>query len=334
MDGLNAVVSGRRLVARLVALLRPVSGQVQEHVVEAGPLQPEVVDLDLVVLEQLGDPGHVGEVVGRRDQPALCLLDVHLGDTAADQLGGGADLRGVGERQHDAGAPGLVLELGRRAGRDHPTAVDHDDLVGERVGLLEVLRGEQQRGAAADQLAQHLPELGPAPRVEPGGRLVEEQHRRRRDQAHRQVESTPHPSGVGLGDPVGGVAERELLEQLVGQRTDLPARDAVETADQPDVLPAGEELVDRGSLAGEAHAATNPVGVLDDVVTGNRAGATGRHAQGGEHPDGGRLARAVGPEHAQHGPPRDAEAHAIDSDRLPEVLDQILRLDGDLGSHG
>ena len=88
----------------------------------------------------------------------------------------------------------------------------------ELVGLLEVLRREQQRGAVADELAQHVPELDAAARVEAGRRLVEEEHRRRRDQADREVEPPTHAAGVGLDDPVGGVREREPLEQVVGRR--------------------------------------------------------------------------------------------------------------------
>ena len=42
---------------------------------------------------------------------------------------------------------------------DHPAAVDHRDPVGELVGLLQVLRGEQDGDAAGDQLPDHVPEV-------------------------------------------------------------------------------------------------------------------------------------------------------------------------------
>ena len=72
-----------------------------------------------------------------------------------------------------------------------------------------------------DELAQHLPQLDPRARVEAGGRLVEEQHRRGRDQADREVEPPAHAAGVGLGDPVAGVGEREPLEQVVAGAPDV-----------------------------------------------------------------------------------------------------------------
>ena len=78
------------------------------------------------------------------------------------------------------------LQLGRRAVRDGAPVVEHDDVVGELVGLFEVLRGEDDRGALAHEVAQHLPELGAAARVETGRRLVEEQHARDRRPGSRR----------------------------------------------------------------------------------------------------------------------------------------------------
>jgi hypothetical protein len=53
-------------------------------------------------------------------------------------------------------------------------------------------------------------------RVEAGGGLVEEEHGRRGHQRRRQVDAAAHPAGVLADEPVAGVVERELLEQLVG----------------------------------------------------------------------------------------------------------------------
>ena len=50
----------------------------------------------------------------------------------------------------------VIRELVRSALRDRPPVVDDDDLVGEQVGLLEVLRRQQQRRAAADELKAQL----------------------------------------------------------------------------------------------------------------------------------------------------------------------------------
>ena len=55
-----------------------------------------------------------------------------------------------------------------------------------------------------------------AARVQAGRRLVEEDHLRAGDEAHRQVEPAPHAAAVGRDAAVGGVGEVEPLEQLVG----------------------------------------------------------------------------------------------------------------------
>ena len=75
--------------------------------------------------------------------------------------------------------------------------VDDDDPVGEPVGLLEVLRREQHRRAAGDELLDDRPQLGAAARVEAGGRLVEEQHRRAVHERGGEVEAAAHAARVG-----------------------------------------------------------------------------------------------------------------------------------------
>jgi hypothetical protein len=82
-------------------------------------------------------------------------------------------------------------------------------VVGEPVRLLKVLRGKENRHAGAGQLGDDLPHLLPAARVQPGGRLVQEDHRRLADQARREVEPAAHPAGVGLHQPAAGVGEVE-----------------------------------------------------------------------------------------------------------------------------
>ena len=81
------------------------------------------------------------------------------------------------------------------------------------VGLLEVLRGEQHRRAQGDHVAYGVPDVGPPARVEPGRRLVEEQHRRSGDEAGGDVEPAPHAAGV----------RRHLAVRRVGDVRSPPA---------------------------------------------------------------------------------------------------------------
>ncbi|MFB9777453.1 hypothetical protein [Brevibacterium otitidis] len=67
----------------------------------------------------------------------------------------------------------LGFELIGGACGDDASAVDDGDVVGELIGLCEILRGEQQRGAVTDELADDVPQRQPAARIQTGGRFVE-----------------------------------------------------------------------------------------------------------------------------------------------------------------
>jgi hypothetical protein len=91
----------------------------------------------------------------------------------------------VGRRHRDLQVltGGNGLQLGGGAACDDLSVVDHDDRVRQLVGLIEVLRGQQHRGAGGDQVSHGRPHLGPATRVEAGRRFVQEEHGGGDDQA-------------------------------------------------------------------------------------------------------------------------------------------------------
>ena len=87
-------------------------------------------------------------------------------------------VRLVRRRRLDGRPADLGLERVRRALGDDLAGVDDPDPVGERVGLLEVLGGEEDGHALVGGEPRDLvPERGAALHVEAGGRLVEEQDR-------------------------------------------------------------------------------------------------------------------------------------------------------------
>ena len=103
--------------------------------------------------------------------------------------------------------------------------VDHHDAVGEMVGLLEVLRRQQDGDAVGDQAADDVPDGAAAARVQAGGGLVEEDEARIAHQPHRQVQLAAHPAGVGRGAGGGGLDQVEALEQVRGAGPATPAVD-------------------------------------------------------------------------------------------------------------
>ena len=88
----------------------------------------------------------------------------------------------------------------------------------------------------------------------------------------------------------------ELLEQLVPAGPRRGAAHPVEAAHHRQVLPAGEVLVDRGVLPGQADPLAQPRGLGDDVEPRDADLALVGPQQRGEDPHRGRLARAVGTE--------------------------------------
>ena len=155
--------------------------------------------------------------LGRHGQPAGVLVDACSRPRSRAQSSSAArgDVGAVVDDDLDALAADLRLQLVGGAAGDDPAVVDDGDAVGQLVGLFQVLGGEQEGRALAHPVADDLPHAEPAARVEPGRRLVEEEQARPADQGAGEVEAAAHAAGVGLDDPVGGVGQGELLEQLV-----------------------------------------------------------------------------------------------------------------------
>ena len=139
------------------------------------------------------------------------------------------DLVVVGDLEVDQVAGDLRLEVVGGVAGDDPALVDDQDPVGQRVGLVEVVGGQEHRRAAArPQALDVLPEVGPRLRVQAGGRLVEEDQRRVVDQAHHDVEAALLAAGHVLGHPLPEALELELVEQLPAPLLGEPARHPVE----------------------------------------------------------------------------------------------------------
>ena len=153
------------------------------------------------------------------DSAAGSALERHRRRAAAAAPAAAAG-RCAGSTQPDVQRAGADrgLELRRGALGDDPAVVDDGDAVGELVGLLEVLRAEQHRGALGDERPDDLPHLVAGARVEPGRRLVEEHQLGGDDEAGGDVEPAAHAAGVVLDQPAAGAGEPEGVEQLVGAR--------------------------------------------------------------------------------------------------------------------
>ena len=93
--------------------------------------------------------------------------------------------------------PGQLV--GRAVGDDGAAGQDQD-AVGQLLGLVEVVRGQQDRGVVhVGQSVHQVVELAPRLGVEAGGRLVEEQQLGPADDADGDVEPAALPAGELAG---------------------------------------------------------------------------------------------------------------------------------------
>ena len=284
--------------------------ELQEDVVEGRPAEPEVADPDPFAAQLRGGVLDQLEAVpwGRHRQPVRTLVRLgiptaHPGERLLSELA----LGGVRKLDLEDLAADLFLELVPRARGDHPAVVDHRDPLGELVGLLQVLGGQKQRGALALEVSNRIPDLVAAARVEPGGRLVEEEDPGLRQQARAQVEPPSHPPGVGPGRAVGCICQIEVAEQPIGAFGRLLPGEVEESPEHLEVLAPGQQLVDGSELAGQGDLLANCGRLLGDVLAEDLGSARIRRDERGKDPDEGGLARAVRAEQPEDGSFRNLE---------------------------
>ena len=151
-----------------------------------GLAQPDVADSDLCPAQPGGRLLHQLEAVarGREGEPVRALVRLRLAaaHSGEDRLRP-VTLPRAGQFDLQDLAADAVLELVPGSLRDHLPPVDDRDPVGQLIGFLQVLGGQQQRCPLTPQLAHGGPDLVAAARVQARGRLVEEQHLRARQQA-------------------------------------------------------------------------------------------------------------------------------------------------------
>ena len=234
----------------------------------------------------------------------------------------------VGEPDlHDRRAqPGL--QLGSGALGNHMSVIDDHDVVGEAVGLLEVLRGEEHGRPFGDELLDDPPEVGATLRVEARGRLVEEQHFGPVHERGGEVETAAHPTAVSAHGPVGGIGEIKTLEQLDVARAQRLRIQVRELAHHPEVLVAGQVLVDGGVLTREADAFPYGLRIRTDIDAEHIGASAGSLQDGRENPHRRGLPGTVRPEEAEHAAGRHGEVDTVEGNDGTESLLEVLYNDG------
>ena len=209
---------------RDVGVVGRLAGERQEHLVQAGQVQGQLGDARCPRRSSSDDGGRPGPPRRRPERSAARASASGSPGPIRDRMPATSSsrLRSAG-RTSMRWPPTIRLSpSGVSWAITRPWSITRD-LVGQRVGLLQVLRGEQHGGAVVDQPPHDAPHVLALGRVEPGGGLVQEDHRRAADQAGGQVEPAAHAAGVGLGGPAGRLGQVEPVEQLGARALASPA---------------------------------------------------------------------------------------------------------------
>ena len=216
------------------------------------------------------DAGHLGygAIGGDRQRGALAS---GVGVALAKHSCGGITGLFVVERQLDQPARHELLQLAGRSTGDDPALVQDRDVVGQFIGLLEILRREEHRRSALGQLADRAPHLVAGFWVEPGGGLVQEDDRGTADQAHGDVEAAAHAAGERRHSAIGRFLQPEPPQQVC--RGLGGVGNVAQVADQQQVLAAGQPIVDGGELPRQTDLVAHLVRARRNVVAGHRGRA-------------------------------------------------------------
>jgi len=222
------------------------------------------------------------------------------------QPGEGGRREAVREREADGGGVrGPAADRGRRAGRhDLPCGQDHDP-VGQRLGFVHVVRGQEDRLAEVAETGDHLPGGVPGGGVEPRGGLVQEDQLGVADQGQGHVETAQLTAGQPVTAVIGLVGQPDEF-----QRPPDGQRPRVVPGVHGQALPDGEPRLRRRLLQHHADPGPPARPGVGRVGSEHLHLAAGSLAEPLEDLDGGGLARAVGPEEGQNLTAGDIEVNA------------------------
>src|SRR6266702_5676200 len=226
-------------------------------------------------------------------------------------------------------------EAGDRVGAQQPPAVDRDQVVADPLDLAEQVRGDHDGDAELrPDPADQLEHGGTAGRVEPVGRLVEQQQLRRADQGLGQLHPLLHAGGVGADQPVPLLVQADVPQRLRGAFLGHRGRQAGDPAQVGDELGRGHVARKAVVLGHVAEQRPDRLAAGSAVAAEHLGLALGRRDEGEQDLYQRGFARAVGAdEPGDAGGDRDGET--VERGDVARVhLGQRRRLDDGAGPGG
>ena len=220
--------------------------------------------------------------------------------------------------------PGLGDHLGSGAACQHHPIGDIGDLVAA-FGLVHIMRRYQHGHAFAGELVNLVPELAPGLRIDPGGRLIEQQDLGVVQHSSRQREAL-FPAARKLARELTGAARqpqplergidpRVALIQPIDPRDELKVFADCQIAEQPELLCHIADL------------ALDPAALGSQIKPQHFALTRIGNDQPADHPERGGLARAIGTKEAAYPALVHRQVEFIDHGAAGKALGQALDSD-------
>ena len=195
-------------------------------------------------------------------------------------------------------APGVLDDqLRRTAAGDDLSVRHHRDLVGEALGLLDVVGGHQDRRPAVAQAVDQRPQLGADLRVEADRRLVEQDEARLVDEPPGEQQAAAHSAGELVDRVPAAVAQAGEAERPVNRRADVGH--PVEAGEDREVVLDGDVDIEVVELGNHAHLGAGGLGVQRKLVPEHPQLARVGDRLAGQQPHRRRLAGAVRAQQAE-----------------------------------
>ncbi|MNT03907.1 hypothetical protein D3C72_1384640 [compost metagenome] len=234
--------------------------------------------------------------------------------------------RAARQREHQLQPRELGQQVAGAVQRHHLAKLQHGDTVAQRLGFLEIVRGQDDRVTFLVQARDELPERLAQLHVHAGGRLIEHDHGRPVHQRLRHQHAPLHAAGQ-----LAHVGVRLAGEVQVGHDFVDPvvvARQAEIARLQPQRLPNREKRIENQFLGHHAEHAARHAVVVHHIVPEHAHAARIGAVQAREDRDQRGLAGTVGTEQAEELAALDGETDTLERLQVAVALADIGNFDG------
>src|SRR5262245_46774779 len=266
--------------------------EAEVHVIEGGATGGELgrVEPDLVDREHGRLRGRPVQRDGERATERERVVGRHPVRAQSRQRGGRVPVDS--ELEH-LGAKRPQQRL-RRVEGDDPTRVHDRDAIAESLGLVEVVRREDDGHLAPPtQSVDEIEKLVPDEWIQTDGRLVEKQDLGLGEEGPRELQSTALPPAVARDRPVDDLSEPERVDAFPKSPCRGPGIQTPQSCMNLEVASPGERPVDDRFLEDDGAHASGLEGLAGHLTPSQARASRGRCNRPREHADGGRFAGTV-----------------------------------------